>query len=240
MHPVLGREAAIAQRRFGAPADGTRKGPHLDFGGVVTRTLFETHAETEAALGLDPGTLTWRGPFAPETDPLWCAMQAGEISEREYWRIRTREVGVLVGEEWEAIETLVKRARAAEPAAVARPEASRAIRIAHAAGVRLAILSNELDLFYGADFRARLPLLGLFDTIIDATYTGILKPDQRAYEAALRALKLPATACVFVDDQNRNVEGAIEAGLRAVHFDVRNPRDSYAAALEHLGLAFQD
>lgn len=30
----------------------------LDFGGVVTRTLFETHDVTERALGLAAGTLT--------------------------------------------------------------------------------------------------------------------------------------------------------------------------------------
>ena len=32
----------------------------LDFGGVVTRTLFETHDITERALGLPAGTLTRR------------------------------------------------------------------------------------------------------------------------------------------------------------------------------------
>ncbi|MGO8586959.1 hypothetical protein ACC846_39105, partial [Rhizobium ruizarguesonis] len=37
----------------------------LDFGGVVTRTLFETHYVTERALGLAAGTLTWRGPCHP-------------------------------------------------------------------------------------------------------------------------------------------------------------------------------
>jgi putative hydrolase of the HAD superfamily len=212
----------------------------LDFGGVVTKTLFETHGQTEAALDLAPGTLTWRGPFAPESDPLWRAMQAGEISERDYWTKRTREVGHLVGEQWDAMETLVKRARGAEPAAVVRPEADRAIRIAHAAGVRLALLSNELDLFYGAEFRARLPLLDLFETIVDATYTGILKPDPRAYAVVLDALGLPPADAVFVDDQIRNVDGAVSVGLRAVHFDVRHPHRSYAEALGHFGLTSND
>ena len=54
----------------------------LDFGGVVTRTLFETHDITERALGLPVGTLTWRGPFDPSTDPLWVSMQAREITEQ--------------------------------------------------------------------------------------------------------------------------------------------------------------
>jgi len=57
----------------------------LDFGGVISRTLFETHGQTEAALGLPAGTLTWRGPFDPASDALWCDMQAGRLSERDYW-----------------------------------------------------------------------------------------------------------------------------------------------------------
>lgn len=211
----------------------------LDFGGVITRTLFETHDLTEEALGLPAGTLAWRGPFAPETDSLWQAMQADEISERDYWRARTREVGELVGEDWERMETFVQRARGADPEAVIRPEAERTIRVAHEAGVRLAILSNELDLFYGADFRRRLQFLSLFDTIVDATYTGILKPDPRAYAAVTTTLGLPAAACVFVDDQQRNIEGATATGMRTVHFDVGDPRKSYSEALGHFGLAFE-
>ena len=34
----------------------------------------------------------------------------------------------------------------------------------------LAILSNELDLFYGADFREKLPFLADFDVIVDAMF----------------------------------------------------------------------
>lgn len=209
----------------------------LDFGGVITKTPFETHRQTEAALGLKPCTLTWYGPFAPETDALWREMLAGRISERDYWDTRTREVGRLVGEEWEAMAMFVKRARSSDPAAIVRPEAECAARMAAAAGIRLAILSNELDLFYGRDFRNQLPLLGLFESIVDATYTGILKPDPRAYLAVLDALDLPPGNCVYVDDQARNIEGAVDIGLDAVHFDVRRPRESYIEALNLLGLS---
>ncbi|BCM17325.1 HAD family hydrolase [Mesorhizobium sp. J8] len=208
----------------------------LDFGGVVTRTLFETHALTEQALGLKPGTLGWRGPFDSASDALWRSMQAGEISERDYWKTRTREVGRLVGEDWQDMSTFVQRARGADPQAVVRPEAEQAIRIAHEGGVRLAILSNELDLFYGSSFRERLPLLSLFETIVDATYTKILKPDVRAYAMVGEALELPLSACVFVDDQKRNVDGAAAAGMQTVHFDVARPAQSYAEALGHFGL----
>ncbi|MFZ5508538.1 MAG: HAD-IA family hydrolase [Pseudomonadota bacterium] len=206
----------------------------LDFGGVVTRTLFETHDVTEAELGLAPGTLTWRGPFDPAGDALWRDMQAGRISERDYWLARAREVGRLVGEEWERMETLVTRSRGADPASAIRPEAVAAVEAARAAGCRLAILSNELDLFYGRELRQRVELLHHFDCIVDATYTGILKPDPRAYALCLERLGLPASACVFVDDQARNVEGAVRAGMRAVPFDILQPAESYRRALTAL------
>lgn len=214
----------------------TDKALILDFGGVVTRTLFETHDITERAIGLAPGTLTWRGPFDPATDPLWAAMQRREITERDYWTTRTREVGLLLGEDWSDMKTFVQRARGAEPELVLRPEARDGILAAHRAGIRLAILSNELDLFYGVAFRERFPLIELFETIVDATYTHILKPDPRAYELVLSQLNLPREACVFVDDQLKNIEGARAVGLPHVHFDVTRPAESYARALRMLGL----
>ena len=209
----------------------------LDFGGVITRTLFETHDVTEAALGLAPGALTWRGPFDPAGDPLWRDMQAGRVSERDYWLTRAREVGRLLGEDWDRMETLVSRARGADPAASIRPEAVLAIEAARAAGARLAILSNELDLFYGRELRQRVDVLRHFDCIVDATYTGILKPDPRAYALCLEQLGLPAADCVFVDDQPRNVAGAVRAGLRAVCFDIVQPARSYRQVLETLGVS---
>lgn len=210
----------------------------LDFGGVISKTLFETHDATEAALGLAPGTLTWRGPFPEGTDPLWVAMQRGELSERDYWLRRSREVGKLVGEDWQDMQTFVRRARGADPMLVIRPEAERAIQAASEGGRQLAILSNELDLFYGAEFRRKLPLLEHFDVIVDATHTKILKPDPRAYLAVCEALELEPQACVFVDDQERNIDGAIACRLQTVWFDVRHPQESYRQALRLLGLHF--
>jgi putative hydrolase of the HAD superfamily len=209
----------------------------LDFGGVITRTLFETHAASERALGLAPGTLSWRGPFDPASDPLWCEMQADRIGERDYWLTRAREVGELVGERWDRMETMVRRVRGADIGAVIRPEAVAAIHAARGDGHKLGILSNELDLFYGADIRKRWSLFAQFDAVVDATYTRVLKPDVRAYGLCVEHLGVPAQDCVFVDDQPRNVEGARRAGMQAVHFDVTQPGHSYAQALALLGAA---
>jgi putative hydrolase of the HAD superfamily len=147
---------------------------------------------------------------------------------------RTREVGRLLGEDWTEMQTFVQRARGADVAAVIRPEAVAAIQQAKALGYKLGILSNELDLFYGADFRDRLPLLKQFDVIVDATYTQILKPDPRAYQACVQALGVRAEHAVFVDDQLRNVAGAQRFGLPVVHLDVCHPGGGFAKALQML------
>ncbi len=68
----------------------------LDFGSVITRTLLKTHTQSEKALGLPRGTLTWRQPFDPDKDPLWRSMQADGISKRDFWHARTIEVAKLV------------------------------------------------------------------------------------------------------------------------------------------------
>ena len=206
----------------------------LDFGGVVTRTLFETHELTERALGLSPGSLTWQGPFAPESDELWMAMQNDEVSEREYWAQRTSEVGRLLGEHWTEMSQFVMAARGADPESVVRPQAVQAMDTAKTGGAKLAILSNELDLFYGPEFRSHLPLLQKFDVIADATYTNMLKPDARAYLACAKELDVDPHNCVFVDDQTRNVQGAQAVGMNAVHFDVRQPDRSFQQALSLL------
>src|SRR5690349_17686191 len=97
------------------------KGLLLDFGGVMSVTMFERHATSEQCLGLTSGTLTWRGPFEPESDTLWRDMIADKIAEREYWARRAAEVGNLFGESWDML-TLIRRTIGADANRHVRPE----------------------------------------------------------------------------------------------------------------------
>lgn len=213
------------------------RGLLLDFGSVISVSLFERHRETEAALGLRPGTLTWRGPIAPETDALWCSMQRGELAEREYWARRAGELGAAVGEpEWDVL-TMMSRVRQTDPAAVVRPEMRRLIASARANGIRLGILSNELELFYGPELLSQMGVIEEFDAVVDATHTGILKPDPRAYAQAVEQLRLDAPEILFVDDQFRNIAGAVQAGMQTQHFELRDIPGSCAAISARLRLA---
>jgi hypothetical protein len=44
------------------------------------------------------------------------------MSERDYWALRMRQTGALIGEEWTEFAEFVGRVRGADPAAVIRPE----------------------------------------------------------------------------------------------------------------------
>jgi len=58
--------------------------------------------------------------------------------------------------------------------------------------------------------------VGLFDEIALSYETGIPKPDQRAYIDAAKVLGLQTEECVFIDDQQKHIDGAVAAGMKAI------------------------
>lgn len=212
----------------------------LDFGAVISTSLFECHRETEELLGLPAGSLTWLGPIDPSTDALWRSMLRGEITERGYWAARASELGAAVGEPHWDTQTMLSRVRHNDPNHTVRPRIAWLIGAARAAGLRVGILSNELELFYGPHFLSRMAVLRDLDAVVDATHTGILKPDPRAYEAAAAALALPLRDILFVDDQFRNIAGAVNAGMQVQYFDLRDVDGNIAAVAARLGLRCEE
>jgi len=212
----------------------------LDFGSVISVSLFERHRDTEAELGLPAGSLGWLGPIAPETDPLWQAMQRDELSERDYWAQRAQELGQAAGEPGWDMLAMLTRLRHTEPYAVVRPAMRWLVHQARARGCRVGILSNELELFYGAEFLKRMDILRDMHVIVDATHTKILKPDPRAYALAVQGMGVAAERILFVDDQFRHIAGAQRAGLQTQLFDLRDVAGSIAAVAARLRLPVED
>jgi putative hydrolase of the HAD superfamily len=218
------------------PIDSAPTGLLLDFGSVITYSLFEKHRDTEATLGLPPGSLTWLGPLDPDSDELWQAMQRDEISERDYWAQRAAQIGRACGEDGWDMFTLLKRIRHTEPNAAVRPQVLKLVRRVAHHGIKVGILSNELELFYGKQFLDRLDIMREIAVVIDGSHSKILKPTPHAYRAAVAGMGLPAARLLFVDDQIRNVVGAHAFGLQTQLFDLRDPDGACRAVLTRLGL----
>jgi len=67
--------------------------------------------------------------------------------------------------------------------------------------------------------RRRFDFLGLFETIIVSGEVGLVKPDPAIYRTLLERADVPADACLFIDDVDKNVDGARAVGMHAVRFD---------------------
>ncbi len=96
------------------------------------------------------------------------------------------------------------------------PEALEVLHGLRARGLRVVLCSNwDWDL---GDHVTKLGLAGLFDEVVCSAWLGARKPHPRVFHAALDAAGVDADAAVFVGDNVvADIEGAVAAGIRAVH-----------------------
>lgn len=106
------------------------------------------------------------------------------------------------------------------------------LRELSARGVSMHLLSNYPPWY--APLCEQLGVSALVAPTFVSCKTGVRKPDPEAYLGAARALGVPPSACLFVDDRETNVRGALAIGMPALHFtgDVAALR----AALHAFGL----
>jgi putative hydrolase of the HAD superfamily len=81
-------------------------------------------------------------------------------------------------------------------------------------GIKLGILSNMPRDFL-ALARSSFPVFGLPDAGVFSCEQGAVKPEAAIYRALIEALDCRAREIVFFDDMPVNVEGALQAGIRA-------------------------
>jgi len=60
------------------------------------------------------------------------------------------------------------------------------------------------------------PLMSLFDHAFLSFQMGVVKPDRDAFERVASALSLPRRGILFLDDNQLNIEAAIELGFSAI------------------------
>lgn len=207
----------------------------LDFGGPVLLTPFELVAD-------EPGTPAYgllheRGPLAtPEhPDPIWQQLQAGRITERDYWAQRAVEWDALGGHGAD-IRTMIAHLYDPPRPSLVRDLARRLVADARAAGIPIGILTNDLRAFHSEEWIANIEIVGEVDVVVDGSIEGHLKPAPRLYELLSERLGVTFEDMVFLDDQSSNIRGAEALGIPSVWFDVADPNSSYAEVRKLLGL----
>jgi HAD superfamily hydrolase (TIGR01509 family) len=99
-----------------------------------------------------------------------------------------------------------------------RPGVKRLLEESRAAGLRLAIATTTTPENVTALLRATLGEegVGWFDVIAAGDIVPAKKPAPDIFEYALKALKLPARACLALEDSDNGVRAALGAGLAVV------------------------
>jgi putative hydrolase of the HAD superfamily len=207
----------------------------LDFGGPMLLTPFELVAD-------EPGTPAYAllhqgGPLATadHPDPAWADLQAGRITERAYWDGRASQWHESGGHRPDIREMIAHLYEPARPRLV-REQARRLVRDAHAAGIPVGILTNDLSAFHTQEWIDQIEIVGAVDVVVDGSVEGHLKPAPRLYELLAERLGVAFSDMVFLDDQATNIRGAEALGIPSVWFDVVDPDVSYAEVRKLLGL----
>lgn len=82
---------------------------------------------------------------------------------------------------------------------------------------RIALLTNSPAPFV-RQILSNFDLTRRFESILVSSEVSLAKPDHRIYAMMLQRMQVAATECLMIDDNARNVEGAISVGMRGYHF----------------------
>jgi putative hydrolase of the HAD superfamily len=198
------------------------RGVIFDYGGVLSDMRWDVSRELEVTHGLPRGAV-------PETlydTPTWAEIARGR-GDRAAWLVEAHRL--LEARAGRPLPRLHDAWRAAQHLVPRNVALARALRPRY----RTAILSNA-----DASLRERLRQNGLhdlFDAIVSSAEARVAKPEAAIYRLAAERLGLSPAACIFVDDSEVNVEGAVAVGMRGILFRIDRGHD-LRAMLAALGL----
>jgi putative hydrolase of the HAD superfamily len=175
----------------------------IDWGGVLTTNLFASFHDFCVKAEIDPKLLMGRFRTDPEARKLLVALETGKLDEGEFER---RFAPLLEVEPDGLIDGMF---------AGVQPDTAmvHAVRMAHDAGVRTALVSNSWGVHrYPHDLFDEL-----FDGVVISAEEGIRKPAKKMYELGAERAGAKLEDCVYVDDLPFNLTPAEELGMATIH-----------------------
>jgi epoxide hydrolase-like predicted phosphatase len=192
-----------AEEQIRPEPPGPRSALLIDWGGVLTTNLFASFRDYCLRAQIEPQKLMDRFRSDPAARDLLIALETGKLEEAAF----EQQFADMLGVEPDGLIDGLFAGVAPDTAMV------KAVRRAHDAGVRTALVSNS----WGVHRYPHDILEELFDGLVISGEEGIRKPSRRMYElGAERAGAAPAES-VFVDDLPFNLEPAEALGMAVVH-----------------------
>ncbi|MFF0281588.1 HAD family hydrolase [Rhodococcus aetherivorans] len=187
----------------------------VDFGGVITTSVFAAFEEFGATLG-DPGLPLRLLGGDPISRGLLAEHESGRIDAEEFeqgFAERLRAHGAAVTAEGLAARMQAGMRRDDRTVAL--------VDDLRAAGVPVALVSNA----FGRDCYAGFDLAALADEVVISAEIGIRKPSRGIYALACERLGVAPEQAVMVDDLQQNLDGAARIGIAGVlHTDADTTR----------------
>jgi epoxide hydrolase-like predicted phosphatase len=183
--------------------DGGYRGLLVDYGGVLTTSLFDSFRSFCELEGLEPDTVRRRFREDRQCRDLLIELETGRLPEEEFEPQFAALLGVTA-------PSLIDRLFAGSGPEQAMVDA---VRAARKAGVRTGLVSNS----WGTRRYDRSALAELFDGVVISGEVGMRKPAKQMYALGAERIGVEPRACVYVDDLSFNLSPATELGMAAVH-----------------------
>jgi len=202
-------------------AEPAPRGLLVDFGGVLTTSIWESFDRFCAIEGLERGAVLELFRDGDGTAlALLRSLERGAVGDEEF----ERRFGAMLGVGPEGLIGRLFGGLAPEPAMVG------AVETARRAGIRTGLITNS----WGMGVYDRAPL-DIFDATVISGDVGLHKPQPQIYELGAERIGIEPEACVFVDDLRENVAGAAAVGMTAILH--RDPAATIAGLEDLLGIA---
>ncbi len=184
----------------------------FDLGGVLTESPLTGFAAYETEAGLPAGLVVRLNSTEPDTN-AWARLERGELDEAGFRAAFAAEAAAL-GHRVDAARVLAALRGELRPTMVG------AVRRLRAAGLPLALLSNNVAPMQRTGVLGEL--LALFDVVVESSTEGVRKPEPEIYRRTLARLSeavgrpVAATDCAYLDDLGINLKPARALGMHTI------------------------